>query len=141
MILKKKKIALIKDNNDHCLFAIIMLIKRRERAPNRFRRAPFNRCAGTRKRGPAPINPQIMIAVRLRPWDLRLATGPITYPPPYRRICVAGRARTYSPIMYTRRTSRPAWNESMDLWNWRENGRTDRRLLSNFSTLPQWISN
>lgn len=86
---------------------------------------PFNRCAGTRKRGPAPINPQIMIAVRLRPWDLRLATGPITYPPPYRRICVAGRANLLTDNVYAHST----WNESMDLWNRREN-RRDRWLLS-----------
>lgn len=52
------------------------------------------------KTRPGPINPQIMIAVRLRPWDLRLATGPITYPPPYRRICVAGRANLLTDNVY-----------------------------------------
>lgn len=116
------------------LLAIITLIKRLVRAnarPIDFAE-PFNRCAGTRKRGPAPINPQIMIAVRLRPWDLRLATGPITYPPPYRRICVAGQANLLTDNV-PRWTSRPEWNESMDLWNRRENKR-DRWLLSNFST-------
>lgn len=84
------------------LLAIITLIKRLVRAnarPIDFAE-PFNRCAGTRKRGPAPINPQIMIAVRLRPWDLRLATGPITYPPPYRRICVAGQANLLTDNVY-----------------------------------------
>lgn len=84
------------------LLAIITLIKRLVRTnarPIDFTE-PFNRCAGTRKRGPALINPQIMIAVRLRPWDLRLATGPITYPPPYRRICVAGQANLLTDNVY-----------------------------------------
>lgn len=42
----------------------------------------------------AAINSPIMIAVRLCPWDLRFAMGPISYPSPYRRAtcrsCVHG---------------------------------------------------
>lgn len=51
----------------------------------------------------AAINSPIMIAVRLRLWDLRFAMGPISYPSSYRR--AAYRSCVYGDNVYAAPTS------------------------------------
>jgi len=76
-----------------------------------FNTSPFE-SAGRLRGVTAAINSQIMIAVRLRLWDLRFATGPIRYLPPYGRAAHAVSLCTI--IMYTQAHIRPYMEQIHD---------------------------